>query len=329
MSKSAADTLMEISTGFTLCRSLHVIAELGIADALGETPLGADALAAETGTHPDALNRALRVLSAHGVFTAKGGLYEHTPASRLLRSDHPQSMRSFVRMQGIPALWHVWEDFDHSLRTGRSAAEKSLPGGFWGYFAENPEHNRLFNDAMTGLTHAQVAGILSAYDFSGLKTIADIGGGNGDLLRAVLAANPNAQGVLFDLPHVVEQARTVPSERLTFQAGSFFEDSLPVCDAYLLKVIIHDWSDKEAAEILHSVRRFAPLHAKLLIAEFVIPEGNTPNWTLFVDLLMLGELTGKERTQAEFVKLLDDSGFRLDHVIDTGFNTHLLEASAI
>ena len=132
----------------------------GIADALGDAPLSAKALAEETSTHPDALNRALRVLAAHGVFTAESGVYAHNPASRLLRSDHPQSMRSFVRMQGIRALWHVWEDFDHSIRTGRSAAEKSLPEGFWGYFAEHPEHSRLFNDAMTAQTHAHVAGIL-------------------------------------------------------------------------------------------------------------------------------------------------------------------------
>jgi O-methyltransferase domain len=329
MSKSPVDTLMEISMGFTLCRSLHVIAELGVADALSETPLDAGALAAATGTNSDALNRALRVLSAHGVFAAQDGVYAHTPASRLLRSDHPQSMRSFVRMQGIRALWHVWEDFDHALRTGRSAAEKSMPNGFWGYFAENPEHNRLFNDAMTALTHAQVAGILSTYDFSGFKTIADIGGGEGHLLRAVLAANPSAQGVLFDLPQVVQQAKTVPFERLTFQAGSFFEDPLPVCDAYLMKIIIHDWSDKEATEILRAIRRSAPQQAKLLLAEFMIPEDSKPNWTLFVDLIMLGELTGKERTQAEFAELLDESGFRLDRVIDTGSNTYLLESSVI
>lgn len=329
MSKSPIDTIMEISMGFSMCRSLHVVAELGIADALGETPLSAGTLAAATGTHPDALNRALRVLSAHGVFTGQDGVYAHTPASRLLRSDHPQSMRSFVRMQGIPALWHVWEDFDHALRTGRSAAEKSMPKGFWGYFAENPEHSRLFNDAMTGLTQAQVAGIVSTYDFSTFRTIADIGGGNGYLLRAVLAVNPNAQGVLFDLPSVVEQAKAVPfpSERLTFQAGSFFEDNLPVCDAYLLKVIIHDWNDQEAVEILRAVRRSAPQYAKLLLAEFLIPEEYKPNWTLFVDLIMLGELTGKERTRAEFAKLLDESGFRLERVIDTGFNTYLLESS--
>jgi hypothetical protein len=312
-----------------MCRALHVVAELGIADALGESPLSAAALAAATGTHPEALNRALRVLAAHGVFAAQDVLYEHTPASRLLRSDHPGSMRSFVRMQGIPALWHVWEDFDHALRTGRSAAEKSMPNGFWGYFAQDPGHDRIFNDAMTSLTHAQVAGILNAYDFSVFKTISDIGGGNGNLLRAVLSAYPNAEGVLFDLPHVIEQAKSTPSERMTFHPGNFFEDTLPVCDAYLMKVIIHDWGDAEAARILQAVRRSSPVHAKLLLAEFLIPENKEPNWTLFIDLLMLGELTGKERTQTEFANLLDKSGFRLDRVIDAGMHTYVLEASIV
>ena len=327
MSKSAVDTLMEISMGFTLCRCLHVIAELGIADALGDTPVDVTALAADTGTHPDALNRALRVLAAHGIFTTEGGVYAHSPASRLLRSDHPQSVRSFVRMQGIRALWHVWEDFDHSIRTGRSAAEKSLPNGFWGYFAEHPEHSRLFNDAMTAQTHAHVAGILNIYDFSEFKTIADIGGGNGHLLRSVLDANPNAKGVLFDLPHVIEQAKAVPSDRITFHSGSFFEDRLPVCDAYLMKIVIHDWNDEEAAQILKAIRRAAPPHAKLLLVEFLVPEDGKPNWTLFVDLLMLGELTGKERTKSEFNDLPTGAGFKLDRVIDTGSNIYVLEAS--
>jgi len=111
MAESPFDTLMQVSMGFTLPRTLHVIAELGIADVLDETPCSVEALAAVTGTNAEALNRALRVLSAHGIFERRGGAYAHTPISRLLRSDHPQSMRSFVRMQGIPALWHIWGAF--------------------------------------------------------------------------------------------------------------------------------------------------------------------------------------------------------------------------
>jgi hypothetical protein len=325
-----ATTLMELSMGFTLPRTLHVIADLGIADALEDTPQSVEELAQSTGTHAGALNRALRLLSAHGVFQQCDGTYMHTPASRLLRSDHPQSMRSFVRMQGIPALWHIWEHLDHSLRSGRSAAEKTLPnGGFWGYLAEHPEHSRLFNDAMTGKTHGQTAGILATYDFSGFHTIADIGGGNGHLLQAVLEAAPKAEGVLFDLPHVIEQASAIKSSRLRLQAGSFFEDALPICDAYLMMQILHDWSDEESEEILNAIRRSAPPHAKLLLAEWLIPEGGQPSWTLFVDLIMLTELTGKERTEREFRALLARAGFQIDRVIDAGFNTFILEASVI
>jgi SAM-dependent methyltransferase len=322
--------LMELSMGFTLPRTLHVVAELGIADALGEAPQSAEDLAATTGTHAGALSRALRLLSAHGVFQKSDGAYAHTAASRLLRSDHPQSVRPFVRMQGIPALWHIWEHLDHSLKTGRSATEKALPhGGFWGYFADHPEHSRIFNDAMTGKSHGQTAGILAAYDFSGFRSIVDIGGGNGHLLQAVLAAAPKLEGVLFDLPKVIEQASAVASSRLKLQGGSFFEDPLPVCDAYFLMQVLHDWSDEEAERILKSIRRAAPPNAKLLIAEWLVPEDGKPSWTFFVDMIMMTELTGKERTQPEFKEMLARTGFRLDRVIDAGFNTFILEASAI
>jgi len=108
---------------------------------------------------------------------------------------------------------------------------------------------------------AQVSGILTAYNFSDFSTIADIGGGNGHLLREVLAATPNLQGVLFDLPHVIEQASALSSDRLKFQAGNFFEDTLPVCDADLMKLILHDWSDQESVQILKAIRRSAPSHA--------------------------------------------------------------------
>ena len=330
MSQSPFDTLMEISMGFTLPRALHVVAELGVADALDEAPLSVETLATATNTHAGALGRVLRVLSASGVFEQQEGTYAHSPASRLLRSDHPQSMRSFVRMQGIPALWHIWEHFDHTVGTGRSAAEKTLPdSGFWGYFADHPEHSRLFNDAMTGKTHGQAAGMLAAYDFSRFERIADIGGGNGHLLRAIIDATPNVEGVLFDLSHVIEQATAVGSDRLKLHPGNFFQDDLPVCDAYVLMQVLHDWNDDEASQILRALRRSAPSRARLLLVECLIPENNEPRWPLFLDMIMLGELTGKERTQAEFERLLQNSGFTLDRLIDVGLNTFLLEASVI
>ena len=182
---------------------------------------------------------------------------------------------------------------------------------------------------MTAKTHGQTEGVLAAYDFSGFETIADIGGGNGHLLQAVLEAAPNAKGVLFDLPNVIEQSSAIESDRLRLQSGSFFEDTLPVCDAYLMMQILHDWSDEESTQILKAIRRSAAPHAKLLLAEFLIPDDGQASWTLYVDLIMMAELSGKERTQREFEELLAGAGFQLDRVIDAGFNTYILEASVI
>jgi hypothetical protein len=180
---------------------------------------------------------------------------------------------------------------------------------------------------MTAKTHGQSIGLLAAYDFSAFNTIADVGGGNGHMLRSILTATPTLHGVLFDLPHVIEQASVTASSRLQFHSGNFFEDALPICDAYLMMQILHDWSDQESVQILKAIRSSAQPHSKLLLAEWLLPEESEQNWTLFIDLMMLGYLTGRERTKPEFEKLLEGSGFRLDRVIDIGSNTFLLEAT--
>ncbi|HEU5103416.1 MAG TPA: methyltransferase, partial [Roseiflexaceae bacterium] len=246
-------TLQLIARGYSLSRCLHVVADLGVADVLDETPRTAAELASAVGTHPDALGRVLRLLSAHGVFVSQGQMFGHSSASWLLRSDHPQSLRAFVRMLGLPKTWATYEVLEYAVRTGRPATEKVLPSGAWAYYAEHPEEAGIFNAAMAARAHGRVAGVLAAYDFSGFDRIGDIGGGLGHLLRAVLASTPTAKGVLFDLPHVIEQAAKMASERLILQSGDFFHDALPICDAYLVMEIIHDWGDEEAVAILKAI----------------------------------------------------------------------------
>jgi hypothetical protein len=263
MADTPVETLAEVSMSCCVPRCLHVVAELGIADALNEAPSTAGKLAAATGANAGALSRVLRVLAAHGVFQASDGGWVHTPASRLLRSDHPQSMRSFVRSVGNPFFWDAFKSMEHSVRTGLSAGEKVVPGGLWRWLGEHPEDGRLFNEAMTGKAHGQIAGVVGNYDFSGFRTIGDIGGGRGHLLQAVLAATPQVKGVLFDLPEVVAQASGAAPDRLRLQAGDFFKDPLPVCDCYVIMQVIHDWSDEESLRILSAIRRAAPVGAKL------------------------------------------------------------------
>jgi len=324
-----ANTILEVSLSYTVPRCLHVIAEIGIADALGDNPLTAADLAASTGADAGALARALRLVSAYGIFEARSDGYVHTAASRLLRTDHPQSMRSFVRWVGAPINWKGFELLGYSMRTGKPAAEQVTPGGAWAYLTQHPEFSSIFDEAMTGKAHGQIAGILSSYDFSPFKAIADIGGGRGHLLQAVLGAAPNATGVLFDQPHVVEQLAGTASARFKLQGGDFFKDALPVCDAYMIMQVIHDWNDAQSVEILSAIRRAAPVHAKLLLIEAIIPEDSNPSWVKMIDICMLAMLTGKERSRREFEGLLAASGFRLDKVIDVGLGMSILEASVI
>jgi hypothetical protein len=314
---------------YAVPRCLHVIAEMGVADALGDVPRTAEELAASGGADADALSRALRLLSAYGIFEPCQDSWGHTPASRLLRTDHPQSMRSFVRMLGLPINWQTFELLNHSLCTGQPAAERITPGGNWAYYAQHPEEGRIFNDAMTGKAHGQIAGILAGYDFSPFEVIGDIGGGRGHLLAAILAAYPHARGVLFDQPHVVKDAEGTASARLKLQGGDFFRDALPVCDAYAIMQVIHDWSDEQAIQILSAIHRAAPQHAKVLLIEAVLPEDLNPSWIKMLDIFMLALMAGMERTRGEFESLLTDSGFRLDKVIDVGLGTSILEASMI
>jgi hypothetical protein len=320
------DTLLQISSAYSLSRCLHVVADLGVADALDDTPQTATALAEATGTHAGALSRVLRLLSAYGIFERRDGGYVHTPASRLLRSDHPLSMRSFVRMIGLPIFWASYQLLDHTMRTGRPASEKVVPQGMWSYFVEHPEAGRIFDQAMTAKAQAQVAYVVGGYSFSGFGLIGDIGGGRGHLLQAVLAATPNAKGVLFDLPQVIERASSAASERLTLHAGDFFKGAMPACDAYLVMDVIHDWGDEESISILKNIRRAAPAHAKLLLIEAIVPDDPSPNFTKVLDIHMMTLLTGRQRTRSEHAKLLADAGFRFEREIDVGGNFSILEA---
>ena len=286
------ETIQQIAAGACLPRCLHVIAELGVADALDDTPRTAAELATSVGANTDALHRVLRLLSANGVFELRDSHISHTPASRLLQANHPQSMKSLARMFGLPINWSPYLDLRHTVETGQPASSKTLPEGYWKYFERDPAAAQIFNEAMAAKAHGQVAGIIEAYDFSRFKTIGDIGGGRGHLLSAVLKSTPAARGVLFDLPHVVRDASAVATDRLTLQAGDFFSDPLPVCDLYLLMEVIHDWSDDKAAAILSAVRRAAQRGATLLLLESIVADDPGPNFTKTLDIVMLVLLGG-------------------------------------
>jgi hypothetical protein len=267
----------------------------------------------------------LRLLAAYGVFVRRaGGRYEHSPASRLLKNDEPGSLRSYVRMAGMPAFWDRFTELGRTARaTGREHDMVSLVE----YFAAHPDESAIFNAAMVSKSRTVLPAVAAAYDFTPFATIADIGGGRGHLLKLILERTPGARGVLFEQPHVV--ADTSPAPRLSLVGGDFFADALPAADLYLLMDLLHDWVDADAARILSAVRRAARVHSRLLIVETLVPDIPGPHFGKTVDIIMLAVTGGREREAAQHGALLASAGFELARVIPTASQYSLVEAIAV
>ena len=322
------ESLLQLSAGYYVSRALHAVAELGVADALGDAPQPTAALADRTAAHAGALDRVLRLLAQYGVFEYNEGVVVHTSLSRMLRQDHPQSMRSLVRMFGLPGFWTSVGELNSTIRTGEPSANRVLRGGFWEYLRQNPDASRIFGEAMTGKAQGHVSGVLKAYDFSSFSVVADVGGGHGHLIKAIVVATPAVQGVLFDQPQVVEEAQVIASDRLRIMGGDFFHDPLPEADAYILMEVIHDWDDDASRRILAAVRRAARANAKLLLIEALLPNDSSPNWPTTLDIVML-TIGGRQRTLREYSDLLRDSGFVMTRDVDTQSGISIIEAIAV
>ena len=320
------DALTEALGGLMVGHCLTAVTNFSVADALGDTSQTAVELAAATGTNPEALRRMLRLLAAHGVFAYSEDRFAHTAASQLLRADHPYSMRDFVAIFGTPTAAEHLGYFDYTLQTGTPTPYKVNLDGFFALLQGNPGFGRLFNAAMTAKARLQIAGIVAAYDFSACRAIADIGGGLGHLVQAVLDAAPRAAGVLFDLPPVIGAAAGAATDRLRLQAGDFFKDPLPAADTYMIMDVIHDWDDEQTVALLSAVRNAALPHARVLVIESLIADVPGPDWSKIMDVIMLWIVGGRQRTRSEHEQLLNKAGLRLERVIPTMSDVTILEA---
>ena len=282
----------------------------------------AEALATAARVNTDALHRMLRLLAAAGIFEARGASWAHTELSRTIRSDHPRSIRPYIRMVGGRRYWFAVGEMPHALSTGRPVVEKFVPGGTWAYFRDHPETARGFDAAMEARASEEIAALLTAFDFTRYGVIADIGGGRGQILIAVLAAAPSTKGILFDLPAVV--AGLAPQPRLSVQGGDFLTDPLPAADAYIVGHVLHNWADGEAAVLLRSIRRAATADAEVLVLESILPDGPEPHPAVVQDLVQLMFTGGRERTRDEYEGLLAAEGFRLERIVPISCATSVI-----
>lgn len=309
-------------------RALQVVAELGVADHLADQALPPAALAGPCGADATALDRLLRLLCTHGIFEYQDGRFRHNDVSRLLRSDHPHSMRAFARINGLPVAMGAIAALDRAVASGRPGSESVDPAGFFHYLEAHPDEAAVFGQAMADKARADIEALLDAYDFRPFATIADIAGGGGHLLRAILAATPGASGVLFDLPEVIASCGPQP-ERVRPHPGDFFCDPLPAADLYLLMEILHDWRDREAAAILGAIRRAAQPGATVLIVEHMLADEGVELVSQTLDVLMLTVTGGLERRPSELGALLRSTGFQPGRLVRTSGPISALEAVAV
>jgi hypothetical protein len=324
--------ILELLTGAWTAQSLYVAVKLGIPDELAEGPLSADQVARRVGADSGAVYRLMRALASRGVLRhRRNNTFTLTSIGKALRTGTPGSVRDFALFLGHPLRWEDWGNLLYSVQTGKPSVDKLRGMGFFEYVETDADLATAFNNAMTAGSEFAIYAVLAAYDFTGFRKIVDVGGGHGRLLSMILAKVLTARGVLYDLPAVVDGAgpeltKAGVADRCEVLGGSFFDSVPDGGDAYLMKAILHDWDDDDAAKILCQIRSAIAPDGKLLLLESVLPERSSSDIGLLIDLEMLVAVGGKERTHAEWADLLRRGGFRLNRVVHTATPVSIVEA---
>ena len=323
--------ILTLINGFQITQAIHVVSTLRIADHLKEGPRSSDELASLTRSHTGTLYRLLRALAAVGIFRAdENRTFALTPMGDCLRTDSATPIGAWAEYVGSPYVWRTWGHLQHSIQTGENAFRSVNGKGIWEYRTEHPELGAVFDRSMTELSRGTAEAVIGAYDFSPFRHVVDVGGGRGLMLAAILHAHSQMRGTLFDLPGVVAGAKSVLEQRgvidrCDFVGGSFFEAVPEGGDAYIMRVVIHDWDDDQAIAILRTCRRAMQEVAKLILIERIVAPPNEIPATKFSDLNMLVLPGGRERTREEFSDLFAKSGFELTRVAPAG-NVNVIEA---
>jgi len=336
---SPGATVLRLATAFQASAALGVAVRLGLPDHLANGPKPADELGAATACHVPSLRRLLRALVAFGVLEeTPEGAFALAPPGMLLRAGVPNSMRPLALMFTHPDMHRSWAVLEHCVRTGETAQRHLFDNDdMFARYNADPDFGPVFNAGMTGLSALVVDAVVTAYDFSGARQVVDVGGGHGSLLAAILVANPATRGILLDLPAVVAGAAPVlaaagVADRCQAIGGDMFAAIPAGGDVYVMKQVLHDWDDAAARRILRSCRAaMTAQDARLLLVERVLPERaeHTPiaQGHALGDLNMLVRTGGRERTESEFARLLDEAGMRLLRIVPTRSHSSLVEAA--
>ena len=328
----ASAQMLQMLHGFVTVQALHTAAFLGIADLLASEPRSLSELAAATGAHQPSLHRLLRMLTATGAFRQEAdGRFAVTPLGAMLESGRPDSIREWALFAGAPEVWAVWAGLRDSVLTGQAAfpAVHGMP--MWEYTTAHRDLGALFDGWMTRQSWQQNAALVAAYDFSPFRLIADVGGGQGSTLAAILAAHPSLAGILIDLPHVVSHvpplAEAGVADRCQVIGGDMFASVPSGADAYVLKRVLMSYGDEDAERLLRNCAAAMAEGGRIVAVDIVMAAGNDPTPAKPFDILMLLVQPGALiRTEDEFRQLFTAAGLRLTKVIPTSAQNSVLEA---
>lgn len=334
MADTIHNELLQTYFNVHVAYAVFTLTEHGIPDQIpaGQS-VAVSALAQASGFHPRVLYRIMRLLASHGYFVETASeQFAHTPKSLALRGDSVDSFKPATRLMGF--MLKTLGNFEFSLRTGKSALTAHLGAPLFEYLPQHPETAAMFDQAMPSFHSGETAAMLEAYDFSDIATLADIGGGSGMLMVETLQRYRAMKGVLYDLPHAIGHARGNIGKfglenRCRLESGDFFAGIPAGADAYLMRHIVHDWSDEDTVRILRNCRKAIAPTGKLLIVEAVIPEGNGYSIAKEMDITMVLYPGGEERTEQEYRTLFAQSGFELTRIVPTASMVSVVEGRPV
>jgi hypothetical protein len=311
---------------------IYVAAKLELADRLKDGPRTAEELATAADVQAPALYRVLRALASIGVFAeTKGKRFKLTPLAATLQKAVPSSMHAVAVMFGQKFLEDAWGQLLHGVKTGEMPFLKAHGVSLFEYLETHHEDLKVFGESMTSVSSMENPAIAAAYKFSGIRTLVDVGGGNGSLLSTILKANPKLKGVLFDQSSVITRAkqdRYVTAKdiavRCMLESGNFFEAVPKGGDAYIMKRTLHDWDDERCAKILANCCAAMNKKGRVLVVDAVIPPGNEPDRGKLLDMQML-IIGGSERTKKGFATVFKKAGLKLTRVVPTKCPLSIIE----
>ncbi len=325
--------LFQMATGYWVSQAIYVAAKLGIADLLKDGPQSCVALATATGADATSLFRLMRALASVGVFShVQRDRFALSRLAETLQTEVHGSLRAIVITLG-EIHYQACGNLLHSVQTGSPAFNSVFGASLFDYLQQNADAADTFNQGMSNLSSMLAYAVLMAYDFAGISSIVDIGGGQGNLLERILQFNLDIKGTVFDTASTIQRAKqrlgngnNALGRRCSYVTGDFFTSVPQGADAYLLCGVIHDWDDECAVTILRNCRKAVTKKSKMLLVDMIVPDAASASFSKLLDLNMLVMNGGRERTQAEFCGLLDSSDYRLTRIVPTMAPQSVIEA---